>query len=210
MPAGDALTGNARSQRKNTVELLPFRDTVGQQAVTPPPPYSTGDDILDIALNMFCSNERRGGSFFADCPRDEHGHCLAAGGEHVVTPEELKHAQQVAQKKARNVPKPTPEELKAAEVGLAKLGANKFRKTLNGNSTDRARRREALLKEFGDGKQCPCVYCGLKLEHGTLEQDKIVTTAKGGRYRLPNLVPACGGCNKQRGDLPWSKIKFAT
>lgn len=110
-----------------------------------------------------------------------------------------------AKEKGRVVPKPTKEEVKKAEEGMKKeaelraKGINwRFRKTLDGNSDDRRGRREALLKEFGDGESCPCVYCGVKLYDETLEQDKIIITEKGGRYRKPNLVPACKGCNNNR------------
>ncbi len=123
----------------------------------------------------------------------------------VATPKEYERAIGLAKEKFANVPKPTKEEIRAAKDGMARLGANKYRKNLVGNSKDRAKRRQALINEFGDGSTCPCIYCGLKITHGTLEQDKILTTAQGGRYRLPNLVPACGECNKQRGDMPFAE-----
>jgi 5-methylcytosine-specific restriction endonuclease McrA len=116
--------------------------------------------------------------------------------------------------KFKSVPKPTKKEVVAAKKGIARLGANKFRRNLVGNTKDRAKRRAALLAEFGDGKTCPCIYCGLRIGEGTLEQDKIITTAHGGRYRLPNLVPACSDCNKRRGDMPFEEaiervVKYA-
>ncbi len=150
-------------------------------------------------------NER---SFFADCERDEHGWCVGEGAATHVPEEKLKEVQAKARSKARKNPKPTDEEVAAAKEGLKRLGANLYRKNLVGNSKDRKVRRTKLLEEFGDGKECPCVYCGLKLKEGTLEQDKIHTTAQGGRYRPPNLVPACSTCNKRRGDVPWQKIKW--
>jgi hypothetical protein len=179
-----------------------------------------GDEVMAIlALRRGClpedlvlcdgknvvANERRAGSFFAECQRDEHGYCV--GGEHIATPKELRRAQRIAQEKAAVAPVPTPEE-KAAVEGIARLGANLYRRNLVGNTGDRHKRRQALLEEFGDGHTCPCVYCGLRLAEGTLEQDKIHTTAEGGRYRKSNLVPSCSSCNKQRGDIPWSKIEF--
>lgn len=97
----------------------------------------------------------------------------------------------LAKEKYATNPAPTEEEVAAA----------KYRRDLVGNNKDRAKRRAALLQEFGDGKTCPCVYCGCKLYEKTLEQDKIITTAHGGRYRLPNLVPACSYCNKHRSDM---------
>ena len=122
------------------------------------------------------------------------------------------HAATIAKAKAKAAinPKPTVTERQEAKEGIAKLGANKYRRNLVGNTTDRAKRRAALLKEFGDGTHCPCVYCGTKLGEGAtqLEQDKIKTTREGGRYRLPNLVPSCGSCNKTRSNTKWEKITW--
>ena len=126
----------------------------------------------------------------------------------VVSAQHLAAVQTKAQAKARANPKPTAEEVAAAKEGLGRLGANKYRRNLVGNTGDRARRRQSLLTEFGDGKTCPCIYCGEVVGEGTMEQDKIKTTAEGGRYRTPNLVPSCSVCNKKRGDTPWEKIKW--
>lgn len=71
---------------------------------------------------------------------------------------------------------------------------------LRGNSTDRARRTQHLLNEFGDGVHCLCVYCGTQLSCRTLTQDRIVSGAQGGRYILANLLPACWPCNRSRED----------
>ncbi len=113
-----------------------------------------------------------------------------------------------AQAKFTNVPQPTEEEAAEARAGVEKLGANKYRKNLVGNSKDRERRRAQLLSEFGDGKVCPCLYCGAYIGDnvkGSLEQDKIITTVHGGRYRAPNLVPSCADCNKKRSDMPFEE-----
>ncbi len=80
--------------------------------------------------------------------------------------------------------------------------------------TDRGNRRKKLLKEFGDGTHCPCLYCGVHITHGTLEQDKILTTAQGGKYKMPNIVPSCSDCNKRRSDMPFAEalkkvVKYA-
>jgi hypothetical protein len=102
--------------------------------------------------------------------------------------------------KAKLAPPPTAEELAENLAGIELKGANKYRKDLCGNSNDRRSRKNKLMKEFGDGTSCPCVYCGIIVGEGSLEQDKILTTAEGGRYRMNNLVPSCTGCNKRRGD----------
>ncbi len=100
---------------------------------------------------------------------------------------------------------PTDQEKEAARLGMEKDGARKFRKSLVGNTRNRRDRRNKLLTEFGDGKECPCIYCGVVLTHGTLEQDKVYHLREGGRYRTPNLIPACGDCNKKRGDTPFTE-----
>lgn len=118
--------------------------------------------------------------------------------------------------KARGAPKPTRQEKREARAGLARLGANMYRKNLVGNSVDRAKRRKKLQDEFGDGASCSCVYCGRRVGdavgEGSLEQDKIYTTAQGGRYRIANLVPSCSACNKVRSDMSFNEavalIKF--
>lgn len=70
-----------------------------------------------------------------------------------------------------------------------------------GNSYDRAARKAWMLKTFGDGFKCPCTHCGMYLSKETLEADRIIP---GGSYRRSNIQPACGGCNKKRGNkLGW-------
>lgn len=122
------------------------------------------------------------------------------------TPEECRAAVKKALEKFAEVPQPTRKEVKKARAGLAAMGANKYRRKLVGNVYDRRKRRTALLEEFGDGKTCPCVYCGIKIGEGSLEQDKIMTTAQGGKYQTPNLLPSCSDCNKRRGDKPFAEF----
>ncbi len=108
--------------------------------------------------------------------------------------------------KFEKAPQPTPQELAQNLAGLELKGAQKFRRDLVGNNIDRRRRREKLLLEFGDGVKCPCLYCGVLLKgDGDLEQDKMYTTAQGGRYRPSNLVPSCKRCNGLRGDMPFEE-----
>lgn len=80
---------------------------------------------------------------------------------------------------------------------------------IRGKSSDRDARAAHLLKEFGDGKTCPCVYCGRTLTKDTLSQDKLYTFNEGGRYKLANLVPCDLGCNKSRGDSKLTSRVFA-
>lgn len=80
-----------------------------------------------------------------------------------------------------------------------------------GSSKDRAARRRNLLRHWGDGTTCACTYCGMtlrdnggdgsgKAEPDHVEADKILTREEGGRYVMPNVVPACRACNLARGD----------
>lgn len=79
-----------------------------------------------------------------------------------------------------------------------------------GNTYDRRARKGNLLRHWGDGTTCACVWCGRQLvdrgeaasgaglpDHITV--DHIVCHTDGGRYTLKNLVPACDRCNKSRG-----------
>jgi SPP1 gp7 family putative phage head morphogenesis protein len=153
----------------------------------------TGNLLL---VNRFCPTGPGGGV---------DASCTQGAGERVAM-KVYRRAVAVAIAKFRMASKPTPEDVAKAQEGIAKLGANKYRRNLVGNTSDRRGRREKLLKEFGNGKVCPCIYCGVKLKDGTMEQDKLYTTAQGGKYRTPNLVPACRSCNAARGDKPFSSI----
>lgn len=72
-----------------------------------------------------------------------------------------------------------------------------------GNSYDRRRRTQRLLEEFGNGVTAGCAYCGKLLDATTLEEDKIISGALGGRYINANLIPACRACNLNRSDKPF-------
>lgn len=101
---------------------------------------------------------------------------------------------------------PTQEEIDDNASRIKEMGANEARKTLNGNNNDRRERKIALVEEFGDGEKCGCVYCGLVISFSpefaekSMEEDKIIDTRQGGRYRMYNLLPACYHCNRSRGD----------
>lgn len=79
-----------------------------------------------------------------------------------------------------------------------------------GNSKDRFRRIMNLLRWWGNGTTCACVWCGITLCYnpgnggGTspddhVSVDHIICHADGGRYTITNLVPSCQTCNKSRG-----------
>lgn len=122
--------------------------------------------------------------------------------------------QQQAADKARNVPQPSAEKIKQNRMVLdrakntpgARAGGE-----LRGNAAARRARAERLFAEFGGTERgyVPCVYCGIKTSpkgrdgHASMEQDKILTAAEGGGYRIENLLPACRGCNAHRNDDPY-------
>lgn len=120
-------------------------------------------------------------------------------------PDFHKEVIKIAEEKARDNPEPTEEEIKQSKEGIEKYGARRYRRIISSNSTDRRMRRNALLKEFGDGESCPCVYCGIIVTHGTLEQDMIHPRSQGGRYRLSNLVPSCRDCGFRKRNMSFSE-----
>jgi 5-methylcytosine-specific restriction endonuclease McrA len=68
-----------------------------------------------------------------------------------------------------------------------------------GSSADRRARRFALLARHGDGRTCPCSWCGRTLTENSIEADRI---DEGGSYRRSNVIPACRQCNAKRSDTP--------
>lgn len=73
-------------------------------------------------------------------------------------------------------------------------------KDLRGSSTDRRRRKQWLLDQYGDGVTVPCTYCAKPLDFDTVTTDRIVPGSEGGRYTRDNIQPACSRCNKRRQD----------
>ena len=51
---------------------------------------------------------------------------------------------------------------------------------------------EALTLAWGG-----CAYCGAT--DAPLQRDCVLPIARGGRYTLTNVVPACGSCNASKG-----------
>jgi len=49
-----------------------------------------------------------------------------------------------------------------------------------------------------------CAYCG----DSATERDHLVPLARGGTHTLDNLVPACGPCNRKKGDQLVSEWRF--
>jgi hypothetical protein len=120
----------------------------------------------------------------------------------------LKRIQAKAREKAASAPRPSKAEADSANKEIDRVGADRYESNIRGNSTDRASSRQRLLDEFGDGKHCPCCYCGMKLDKDSVSRDKIYTAREGGRYRQDNLLPACLGCNQSRGDVKFKNIQW--
>lgn len=59
-----------------------------------------------------------------------------------------------------------------------------------------AREWIALKRRFDDR----CAYCGERSDE-PLHQDHVVPLSRGGRHAVANILPACGPCNRAKGDL---------
>lgn len=77
-----------------------------------------------------------------------------------------------------------------------------------GSSKDRKARRVWLLSEKagwgGNGEVVPCALgtepdCSMLVDMVTMEVDRIVPGAEGGRYVRTNIRPTCVRCNKEAG-----------
>lgn len=77
-----------------------------------------------------------------------------------------------------------------------------------GNSHDRRRRREYLIKKYGSptGKTIKCHHCPRRMRtstpkrpSGTFHVDRFPKCGHlGGTYKRANIVPACPSCNTKR------------
>jgi len=84
-----------------------------------------------------------------------------------------------------------------------------------GNTADRRIRRDWLFNnftaDFGGGDYVRCYRCGTLLTKSTMTVDRIVPGKLGGKYVRENIRPACGACNKDRGesaiDLPLDNVR---
>ncbi len=77
-----------------------------------------------------------------------------------------------------------------------------------GSSKDRKARRLWLLSDKapfgGNGEVVPCALgdqpdCAILVDMTTMEVDRIVPGAFGGRYTRDNIRPTCIRCNKEAG-----------
>lgn len=135
--------------------------------------------------------------FNPDQPRDANGRFGAGDGSaKTLSSKEFAALQKAAAEHIKACPRPSAERIAANRVSIANSGraGGDFR----GSSKARAVSRQWLLDTFGDGKQCGCVYCGIKLDDSTITRDKIYTGDQGGRYDRANILPACIHCNQSR------------
>ncbi len=94
------------------------------------------------------------------------------------------------------------------KAAAANGNVNEARKTFVGSNKNRRERKIALIEEFArkGANLCGCVFCGLKISFAKrfsvegIEEDKIINTKAGGRYRVDNLLPSCGYCSISRGE----------
>jgi len=73
-----------------------------------------------------------------------------------------------------------------------------------GNSTDRRNRKNWMLRTWGDGEKCLCVFCAAMLDYDSVEADRI---QPGGPYVRSNVQPACRSCNLSRSNnVEWTLV----
>jgi Phage Mu protein F like protein len=140
------------------------------------------------------------------------------GGWIVAEPERLEIEQQAAAKIA-DAPVPGPAAVAKAQAELAAAKAGRGRaggQARGGSAADRRRQRRNLFAQFGghDRGYVACHGCGTKTHWADpgsddnpsglarFERGKIFVKCQGGGYQLPNLLPECFGCNRNRGDKP--------
>ena len=114
----------------------------------------------------------------------------------------LRKARKQALAKFAVAPVPTEADRVRMAGIKAKQAGSRHGGDARGNTTDRKRRAAKLLTEFGNGHTAGCIYCGIVVDHDSIEQDRMYPGAMGGGYRYANLVPACRPCNASRADAP--------
>jgi hypothetical protein len=79
-----------------------------------------------------------------------------------------------------------------------------YHRNARGSSYDRRRRKEWLLREWGNGVRARCwrmssARCLGWVTFETLTVDRVVMGCDGGRYTRDNIRPSCGPCNYGHG-----------
>jgi hypothetical protein len=111
-----------------------------------------------------------------------------------------------AEAKWKACPPPTEEEVAQMAALVATKGAEAAERNLRGNTAQRHASQKRLAKEFGDGDTVPCLHCRKVLPWSKITRDRIYPGSAGGRYRHPNLIPACATCNTKRGPLSFETV----
>jgi Phage Mu protein F like protein len=143
---------------------------------------------------------------------------VEVGGWIVAEAERLQIEQQAAAK-ITDAPVPSAAAVAKAQAELAAARAGRGRaggQARGGSAADRRRQRRNLFAQFGghDRGYVACHGCGTKTHWADpgsddnpsglarFERGKIFVKCQGGGYQLPNLLPECFGCNRNRGDKP--------
>jgi hypothetical protein len=120
-------------------------------------------------------------------------------------PETLKKARDLAVEKYRAAPVPTDEDRRIAHERHAR------NKRQGGDdrpgAPTRRRLKQKLVDQFGDGKTCPCVACGVKLTPDQVSMDRIIPGSDNGRYKIDNLIPMDYECNQQRSNTAFTEMR---
>jgi hypothetical protein len=71
-----------------------------------------------------------------------------------------------------------------------------------GSAASRRIRKLWMLATWGNGSECPCIFCETPLTFATVEADRIIP---GASYARVNVQPACRTCNLAKSDdAEWS------
>lgn len=212
--------GDERAVAEGTVKLWEVTfDALGIQA-----PIPSVDDVLDYRRSAAGGSDKAhrdrasvvNRSYFADCERDEKGHCLPAGTEGYATSAEQAASVELANDKIEAVPVPTRDKVAKMRAAIAKAATDPKARAggdARGNSTDRKVRARKLFTEFGGDEKgyVTCPWTGLKMHwtddkkenpkgYPKFEQGKIFTGNQGGSYTMQNLLPESFAANRSRND----------
>lgn len=94
-----------------------------------------------------------------------------------------------------------------AKCELAKSGVRTIRvkrgtsnSDVRGNSTQRRKRKQAVIDRDGDGTTVKCYRCSTLLDITTVTMDRIVPGVEGGKYTVDNCRASCSACATETGN----------
>jgi hypothetical protein len=121
-----------------------------------------------------------------------------------MDPKLVQSGRELAVEKFKVLPEPTDADRLAAKIRHDKS------KRQGGDdrpgTPTRRRLKQGLLDQFGDGKTCPCLNCGMQLDFDTVTMDRLIPGHDNGRYVLPNLIPLDYNCNRIRNKSPFTEL----